>query len=56
MAPRKKAAAKVEEDQELEQSAAVVSDRLPVWEGGESRSEYLARAHQYRLDHNLGPD
>jgi hypothetical protein len=49
MAPRKK----IEEVPEVEQSAAVVSGRLPVWEGGETRSQYLARCHQYRLDHDL---
>lgn len=26
---------------------------VPVWEGGETRSQYLARRHQYALDHNL---
>lgn len=51
----KKAAAKVANEQ-VSVPAPKKTDigSVPVWEGGETRGEYLARVHQFRLDNNLG--
>jgi len=49
MAARKKAAAKTDSGPVHIPKARAV----PVWEGGETRSQYLARLHQYALDHDM---
>lgn len=57
MTGKKKAAPNATKDQteQASEPAASAKDERsgPVWEGGETRSQYLARRQQYALDHNL---
>ena len=57
MAAKKKAAAKAAPvpTEQVSKPAKPKADKrsIPVWEGGESRSQYLARRQQYALDNNI---
>ena len=57
MAAKKKAAVKAApvQTEQMSEPASPAKDRrsVPVWEGGETRSQYLARRHQYALDNNI---
>ena len=57
MPAKKKAAPKAAPTatEQVSKPAKPATDKrsVPVWEGGETRSQYLARRQQYALDNNI---